>query len=170
MYLFRQRYCKKKFLPKGSSWLFFNSLCRWRGNEQLFKVGLVVQKKNQFLSNVTFLYSGKNPGSTHFRFPSGCWNSLVPIFVNVFNKISKITQKNRQNTLKDFPGQKVVLSEQLLKHGILKFAENRKETFFCKSINTRYIFQNCVSACLRVSICFPVRLWCLWFLWSLTWD
>ena len=37
IYLFRQRNCKKKFLPAGSSWLFFISPSRWIGHEQLFK-------------------------------------------------------------------------------------------------------------------------------------
>ena len=39
VYLFRQRNGKKKFLPAGSSWLFFISPDRRIANEQLFKVG-----------------------------------------------------------------------------------------------------------------------------------
>ena len=97
-----------------------------------------------------FYTLGKIQGQLTSGFPVDAEIPWCPYSWMCSTKISKITQKNRQNTLKDFPGQKVVLSEQLLKHGILKFAENRKETFFCKSINTRHIFQNCVSACLRV--------------------
>ena len=37
IYLFRQRDCKKKFLPMGGSWLFFISPVRWLENEQLRK-------------------------------------------------------------------------------------------------------------------------------------
>ena len=128
------------------------------------------KKKINFSLMLHFYTLGKIQGQLTSGFPVDAEIPWCPYSWMCSTKISKITQKNRQNTLKDFPGQKVVLSEQLLKHGILKFAENRKETFFCKSINTRHIFQNRVSACLHVSICFPVRLWCLWFLWSLSWD
>ena len=128
------------------------------------------KKKINFSLMLHFYTLGKIQGQLTSGFPVDAEIPWCPYSWMCSTKFQKSLKKNRQNTLKDFPGQKVVLSEQVLKHGILKFAENRKETFFCKSINTRHIFQNCMSACLRVSICFPVRLWCLWFLWSLTWD
>ena len=42
VHLFRQRLQKRKFLPVGGSRLFLFQPSQWIGNNQLFKVGLIL--------------------------------------------------------------------------------------------------------------------------------
>ena len=64
VYLFRQRGCKKKFLPVGCLPLFFISPSRWIGNKQLFKVGL--KSVLLFLTNQTVWFISRGIGPSYF--------------------------------------------------------------------------------------------------------